>query len=183
MKLNEILERLAQPIPANRLSSKTLKGNSITYVAWHDLVDLLNERAGLAAWDWEIKKIFEAGNTKTKAYNYSDKELGQVAIREETGKVLTIIGKLTIYGEDGSLSREATGIEELNCSGYGDPSSNAEAMALRRCCAKFGLGLDLWRKGSPSDGQKPKAKGQLTKEEWERRKQLEKAAIQQMNLA
>ncbi|WP_228016134.1 hypothetical protein [Synechocystis salina] len=31
----------------------------------------------------------------------------------------------------------------------GDPSSNAEAMALRRCCAKFGLGRDLWRKDKP----------------------------------
>jgi hypothetical protein len=34
--------------------------------------------------------------------------------------------------------------EELR--GYGDPSSNAEAMALKRAAAKFGLGLYLYQK-------------------------------------
>ncbi|AIE76191.1 hypothetical protein D082_50290 (plasmid) [Synechocystis sp. PCC 6714] len=31
----------------------------------------------------------------------------------------------------------------------GDRLSNAEVMALRKCCAKFGLGRDLWRKDKP----------------------------------
>jgi len=35
-------------------------------------------------------------------------------------------------------------MEELR--GYGDPSSNAEAMALKRAAAKFGLGLYLYLK-------------------------------------
>jgi hypothetical protein len=34
--------------------------------------------------------------------------------------------------------------EELK--GYGDPSSNAEGMALKRAAAKFGLGLYLYHK-------------------------------------
>jgi hypothetical protein len=165
MKLQQILERLKEPIPASKMSSKVLKGNRIDFVSWVDLIDLLNERAGIADWDWEIKTIFEAGNLKTKHYSYQDQDLGKIDIEESSGKVLTVVGKLTIHGEDKSLSREATGLEELNCSSYGDPSSNAEAMALRRCCAKFGLGLDLWRKDSKptSNGR---GKGELTKEQW-----------------
>jgi hypothetical protein len=44
----------------------------------------------------------------------------------------------------GIISREATEDEELR--GYGDPPSNAEAMALKRAAAKFGLGLYLYSK-------------------------------------
>jgi hypothetical protein len=45
--------------------------------------------------------------------------------------------------------REATGTEEEPDEDekmYGDPSSNAEAMALKRAAAKFGLGLYLYQK-------------------------------------
>jgi hypothetical protein len=55
-------------------------------------------------------------------------------------------GRLTIHAAKGNFTREATGQELTECDGYGDPTSNAEAMALRRCCAKFGLGLHLWEK-------------------------------------
>jgi mRNA interferase HigB len=44
----------------------------------------------------------------------------------------------------GIVWREATGYEPLNVKGYGDPTSNAESMALRRAAAKFGLCLYLY---------------------------------------
>ncbi|KAJ0754569.1 putative DNA repair RAD52-like protein [Helianthus annuus] len=42
------------------------------------------------------------------------------------------------------LFRESTGTSSVNESGYGDPVQRAEAMAFRRACARFGLGLHLY---------------------------------------
>ncbi|AIE76307.1 hypothetical protein [Synechocystis sp. PCC 6714] len=96
------------------------------------------------------------------------------------GDRLTLTGSLTIHGDDRSLTRQATGTEDIDCNSYGDPSSNAEAMALRRCCAKFGLGRDLWRKDKPQPlkmGQRREpekqtvlAPGTISREEWLARK-------------
>jgi len=56
-----------------------------------------------------------------------------------------LTARITIHAAEGTFSREATGTELLNCGSYGDPSSNAESMALRRA-AKLGLGLYLYEK-------------------------------------
>ena len=55
-----------------------------------------------------------------------------------------VVGRLTFTCSDGVFYQEATGTERLDCSNYGDPSSNAEAMAFRRCASKFGLGLSSY---------------------------------------
>ena len=55
-------------------------------------------------------------------------------------------GRLTIKAEEGDFIREATGYEEIGNDGYGNAVNNAEASALRRCCAKFQLGLQFWHK-------------------------------------
>jgi hypothetical protein len=62
------------------------------------------------------------------------------------GDRTVIEGRLIIRAAEGNFVREATGTEDNEIDSWGDPSSNAEAMALRRCCAKFGLGLHLWEK-------------------------------------
>ncbi|MEL4897978.1 Rad52/Rad22 family DNA repair protein [Crocosphaera sp. Alani8] len=128
MKLIDILRNLAQPIPKDSISEKTLKGTKIEYISWYDLCDLLDEHCGIDGWEWSVKDVTQISNR------------------------LTLTGVLTIYGDDKSLTRMATGTEDVDCSSYGDPSSNAEAMALRRCCSKFGLGRDLWRKKSKLNG-------------------------------
>jgi hypothetical protein len=46
----------------------------------------------------------------------------------------------------GVIYREATRTEDEELRGFGDQSSNAEAMALKRAAAKFGLGLYLYHK-------------------------------------
>lgn len=61
-----------------------------------------------------------------------------------TNERLFLVGRLTIKAEDGILKQEATGTELLKCNNYGDPSSNAEAMCMRRCCAKIRIGRFLW---------------------------------------
>lgn len=115
----EILRDFQKPIPNRFIKSKPIKGQKIQYVSWYSLVKILDFYA--PGWDWQI--------------------------RTHVGGNRTIVeGKLTIKALEGDFIREATGQESSEVDSYGDPSSNAEAMALRRCCAKFGLGLHLWEK-------------------------------------
>lgn len=165
MKLIDILRSLAQPVPRDLISQKDTyskdkktgqryKSGEVDYIAWYDLCDLLDDHCGIDGWEWSVKDVNQISNR------------------------LTLTGVLTIYGEDKSLTRMATGTEDVDCSSYGDPSSNAEAMALRRCCSKFGLGRDLWRKENKSNSnisqisksKKPLPKGQITQKEWLKRK-------------
>lgn len=120
--LLELREALAAPVPEEFISSKTIKGNKILYIAWFDICLLLDKRLGSDRWDWDVKEMKGIGDR------------------------LYLIGVLTIRGDDRDLSMAATGCEDLACSGYGDPSSNAEAMALRRAAAKMNLARDLWRR-------------------------------------
>ena len=160
MQLSEILENLKQPIPSNLISKKgtfknKVKTGEVDYVSWIDLAELLDNRCGLSGWEWSISNV------------------------QQVGQNLTLTGTLIIHGDDRTLTKMATGIEELNCSSYGDPSSNAEAMALRRCCAKFGLGREMWRKGeskSNNSTPKPKGKGELTREQWLKLRECQQVA-------
>lgn len=139
--LQEILAALALPVPDNFISSKSTyqKGQAsgtAKYIAWPALIRLLDSRAGML-WDWKIRTIW-------------------------AGDRFVVEGSLTIHGSDGSITREATGTEMSDVDSYGDPTSNSEAMALRRCCAKFGIGLNLWEKTAEN-----KPSGGMTKEEWQ----------------
>ncbi|KAJ4829503.1 hypothetical protein Tsubulata_001470 [Turnera subulata] len=42
------------------------------------------------------------------------------------------------------IQGESTGTASVDDVGYGDPVQKAEAMAFRRACACFGLGLHLY---------------------------------------
>jgi hypothetical protein len=150
MKLSEILERLRQPVPPELISYKTIKDNRIKYISWTSLTDLLDQRAGLGGWSWKIKEIQQVGNR------------------------LTMIGCLTIYGDDRSLTMMATGDEDIDLEAYGTPATNTEAQCLRRCCSKYGLGRILWKKERKSNPQLPPtsakasslANGEITRQEW-----------------
>jgi len=157
--LSDILRKLQAPIPQYLLDkkptfSKGKKTGDADYISWPNLADLLDERVGIGQWQWEIRDVNQVGNR------------------------LTLTGVLTIQGSDKNLTMMATGSEDIDCTGYGDPSSNSEAMAMRRCAAKFGLGRDLWRKGNKSQSTpKPRnirqprpiqqtEKGTITREQW-----------------
>jgi hypothetical protein len=204
MKLAEILENLKAPIPSRLIRSKKTweegkASSSVNYIAWFDLCDLLDDLCDF--WEWEVKEVKQITGQPPEDWEINEamakaEELKKKPKLPKQKDYLTLTGVLTIHGEDRSLSRSATGIEEINCSSYGDPSSNAEAMALRRCCAKFGLGRDLWRKENKQQSnnskplqieEKPKplqigakplqiaepvplAKGTISKEEFERRR-------------
>ncbi len=155
MKLTEILERLRQPVPPELISYKTIKGNRIDYISWVILADLLDERAGLDGWSWRLVDQQQIGNR------------------------LTQVWELRIIGSDRSISRQASGDEELELDAYGTPATNCEAQCLRRCASKYGLGRNLWKKDSKQDKSsqlpptpktaQPQKAGEITKQEWLRR--------------
>ncbi len=118
--LKQIQVALSRPLPQSLLSIRRQGGKDLTYISWHTANKILNKYA--PGWAWEITKL------------------------ELTDKALFMVGSLSIPTRDGLIVRCASGTESLDCSSYGDPSSNAESMAFRRACARFGLGLYLYDK-------------------------------------
>jgi len=130
----QITETLSRTLPANLLDTRKQGGATITFIPWCKIPKVLDKYA--PGWTWEIRQV-----------NHSSDRV-------------FIVGRLSIPCADGDVWREATGTEclkEIKTDkgtgevivkelAYGDPTSNAEAMALRRAAAKFGLGLYLYEK-------------------------------------
>lgn len=118
--LEEILEDLRRPIPGRFIKTKSKKRVALKFVSWYDIVRILEARA--PGFEYDCSPHFGDGKTVVKA-------------------------TITIHGEDGSLSRSALGIADSDIESWGDATSNASSMALRRAAAEFGLGLHLyWEK-------------------------------------
>jgi hypothetical protein len=115
----EILGDFQKPIPKRFIKIKTIKGQRIDFVSWYSYIRLLEYYA--PGFSWEVRTHYNGDRT-------------------------VVEGRLTIRAAEGNFIREATGTEDNEIDSWGDPSSNAEAMSLRRCCAKFGIGLHLWEK-------------------------------------
>jgi hypothetical protein len=118
--IRDIVNDLSKPVAKRHLKSRKQGGRDITYIAWYDAVKYLDHYA--PGWCYEIRRI--------------DSIAGKL--------ILTI--RLSIPCLEGVVWREATGQEDESHDSYGDSSSNAESMALRRSAAKFGLGLYLYQK-------------------------------------
>jgi hypothetical protein len=116
--ISEIIGDLSKPIPARLLRTKTVGGQKIRFLPWHTAVKFLDLYA--PGWSYEIRHVTGIG-----------------------GKVI-VVARISIPCAEGTVYREATGQEDEDISSYGDPSSNAEAQALKRATAKFGLGLYLY---------------------------------------
>ena len=123
--LIEISADLQKPVPPRMLKKKkveTKKGGyyELSYLPWYRAVRIMDFYC--PGWEYEI----------------TDKTI--------TTKDVMLTVRVWINAKEGRFFREATGIESLSTGAYGDPTSNAESMALRRACAKWGLGLDLYEK-------------------------------------
>jgi len=116
--IREIVKDLSKPIAQKHLRKRRQGGKEITYLAWHDAVKYLDHFA--PGWCYEIRSI--------------DSVAGKL--------ILTV--RLSVSSLEGIVYREATGQEDEDLESYGNSSSNAESMALRRAAAKFGLGLSLY---------------------------------------
>jgi hypothetical protein len=116
--IREIVKDLSKPIAQKHLRKRRQGGKEILYLAWHDAVKYLDHYA--SGWCYEVRSI--------------DSIAGKL--------ILTV--RLSIPCLEGIIYREATGQEDETLEAYGDSSSNAESMALRRAAAKFGLGIALY---------------------------------------
>lgn len=131
----EILADLSKPIPNKYLDKRKQGGANLTYLPWFNAVKLLDRVTG-GHWDYSITSL------------------------QTTSDRIFITVRITIHAAEGVFSREATGTELLKDEkldkdtgeiqirelAYGDPSSNAESMALRRCASKLGLALYLYER-------------------------------------
>lgn len=118
--IREIIKDLSKPVAKRHLRSRKQGGKELTYISWYDAVKYLDHYA--PGWCYEVRSMESIG-----------------------GKLILTI-RLSVPCLEGVVYREATGQEEEETSSYGDSSSNAESMALRRAAAKFGLGLYLYEK-------------------------------------
>ena len=116
--ISEIVKDLTKPVAKRHLRTRKQGGKELTYIAWHDAVKYLDHYA--PGWCYEVRSMNSVG-----------------------GKLIMVI-RLSILCAEGIVYREATGQEDENTDSWGDSSSNAESMALRRAAAKFGLGLYLY---------------------------------------
>lgn len=116
--IREITADLSKPVAKRHLRLRKQGGKEIKYLAWHDAIKYLDHYA--SGWNYEIRSIDSVG-----------------------GKLILTV-RLSVPCAEGIVYREATGQEDEDKETYGDSSSNAESMALRRAASKFGLGLYLY---------------------------------------
>jgi len=118
--LSAIVEALSKPLPSSVLETKKIGGRSITYIPWYRACLVLDKYA--PGWQFRITNVAQIGGE------------------------LIMTGSLSIPTSDGVITRESTGSEKVDTSGYGETAANAESQCFRRCCARFGLGLYLYNK-------------------------------------
>lgn len=136
----EILEKLSRPISPSLFQVKKKGGAKIDYVAWYDLVDLLDEYA--PGWEYKVEpQCYPHHWIQIKKIDNKPTEI------ERHGLMIVCKASITIHGSDGSVTRESIGYQDPEEAYIGDEATNVEATALRRTCAKLGLGRDMWRKG------------------------------------
>ena len=116
--IRDIVADLTKPVAKRHLRKRKQGGKEIAYIAWHDAIKYLDHFA--PGWNYEVREINSIG-----------------------GKLILTV-RLSVLCAEGIVFREATGQEDEDKDSYGDSSSNAESMALRRAASKFGLGLYLY---------------------------------------
>jgi hypothetical protein len=118
--IRDIIKDLSKPVAKRHLRTRKQGNQQIEYISWYDAVKYLDHYA--PGWCYEIRRVDSIG-----------------------GKLILTI-RLSVPCLEGVIYREATGQEDEMHDKFGDSSSNAESMALRRAAAKFGLGLSLYEK-------------------------------------
>lgn len=117
--LAEIIAALSKPLPDSLLQTKTKGGTQITFMSWRTCQRILDKHA--PGWSGKVTQIVCTGDRTAVGY----------AISIPTS-------------DCGDVMRSATGTEDEEDSGWGDPVTKAEQQAFKRAAARFGLGLYLY---------------------------------------
>ncbi len=126
--LTKILQDLVQPVPSEMLKQKPIykrgqKTGEISYLPWSNCIQLLMRYC--PGYDFEIRT-------------------------QSLGERIVVEGRLTIRAEEGDFVYESVGVADSEDRDDEDAVYEAEASALRRCLAKLGCGLELWRQEKSS---------------------------------
>ena len=114
----EIQDLLKQEPEPRHIEFKNMGGNSIAYMQWANIVNYLDMHAPGCDIEFTPPTI-GAGRVYVKC-------------------------RITIKASDGKFVREAIGTEDDSKKGFGDPSSNASSMALRRAAMEHGFMRNYW---------------------------------------
>jgi hypothetical protein len=117
----ELHAELIQPTPKELIKTKEQGGAVIPFLNITDAHDLLDARVGPGNW---AVKILDG---------------------HQVGDQYVIHVRAIIYASDGTFEQDSTGFEEVGLDKFGDTSSNAYAMAVKRAFEIHGLSRDLWR--------------------------------------
>ncbi|XP_057457041.1 DNA repair RAD52-like protein 1, mitochondrial [Lotus japonicus] len=124
--LSAILKELNKKVPDSLVKTRLENdGTPIRYIPWHVVNRILNLHA--PEWSGEVRNISYSADAKS----------------------VSVVYRVTLYGTDAEIFRESTGTASVSDTSYGDPVQKAEAMAFRRACARFGLGLHLYHEDAP----------------------------------
>lgn len=118
--IQDIMADLAKPPASKHLFSRKQGGKELTYLPWYYAVKYLDFFA--PGWSSEIRNVYQLGDA------------------------LVMVVRISIPCAEGVTYREASALEPLKGTGYGDAATNAESAALRRAAAKFGLNLASYEK-------------------------------------
>jgi len=120
---------LSRITPPEFLKEKSQGGQTMKFLSWHRVVEIANRYTP----GWEYKIL--------------DTQVIPHPIKKDANCMALITKvEVTIHCADGSVTRQQQGIELFPVSGYGDASSNALSMAMRRAFAMHGLGIWLYSK-------------------------------------
>jgi len=118
--IRDIISDLSKPVNPQRLKQRTQGGRDLQYIPWFQCVRVLDHYA--SGWTSEIRSI------------------------NQVGENLVMVVRISIPAAEGLIYREASALEPIKGSGFGDAATNCESAALRRAAAKFGLCLGLYDK-------------------------------------
>ncbi|GAB2271102.1 hypothetical protein Dimus_005950 [Dionaea muscipula] len=118
--LSQILRQLNKKVPDSVIKVRHEDGFPVKYIPWHIVNRIMNLH--VPEWSGEVRSITYSAD----------------------GKTVSVVYRVTLHGTDAELFRESTGTASVEDKGIGDPVQRAEAMAFRRACARFGLGLHLY---------------------------------------
>jgi len=118
--ITQIVADLSKPVNPQRLAKRTQGGRELTYIPWFQAVRYLDKYA--PGWRFESRSVSQVGENL----------------------VMTV--RITIVCAEGEVYREASALEPIKGTGFGDAATNCESAALRRAASKFGLCLGLYDK-------------------------------------
>jgi hypothetical protein len=118
--IREIIADLSKPLAARHLKTRQQGGKTLTYLPWYFAVKYLDLFA--PGWSKEIRSITQVGDN------------------------LVMVVRIIVPCAEGTVWREASALEPIKGTGYGDCATNCESAALRRAAAQFGLARYLYEK-------------------------------------